>query len=462
MPRCRNRRMQHTIVGLVLAMTMALPAWAAPSLSASTAAATTTAAAPTAAVPAIPGHDIPPAPPPLAMHPTTAGYAALDASMRDLVDSGRRAGLVWAVAREGAPLHIQAYGLRDKAAGRPMTPDTLFRIYSMTRAVSGVALLRLIEEGRISIDAPVENYIPQFANRRVFSAVRDGQIVTVPATTRMTVRHLLTYTSGYAYAPQYPQEVGVDHRGILALDQSIDQGMTKLASYPLRDAPGARWRYGYHSDVIGRLIEIGSGMRSDDYIQKVVFDPLKMVDTGFYAPPSKASRVVRAYDAKGDDITAKLPPSSDYFARKPFQSNGGGLLTTANDWIRFSRMLMNGGALDGVRVLKASTVADMSRNQITRQQGPLFWYEGANSGQPGFSNRFDGYGWGYTIGVRLPEGPYSVPGTPGELTWGGLANTNYLIDRRNGVVALVFAQYLGENADEADRVLREALYGPLK
>ncbi len=415
-----------------------------------------TAAGPPAKAPA------PTAPPPLATTPTQAGYAALDARMRAIVDAGHRAGLVWAVAREGEPVHLAAYGLRDRTAALPMTPDTLFRIYSMTRAVSGVALLRLAEEGRISIDAPVDRYIPQFANRQVFREVRDGKVFTAAATTRMTVRHLLTYTAGYAYAPQYPPEVGVDHRDILALEQSIDQGMTKLASYPLRDAPGARWRYGYHSDVIGRLIEIGSGMRSDDYLQKIIFGPLKMVDTGFWAPPDKAARLVRAYDAKGQDITAKLPPSSDYLAPKPFQSNGGGLLTTAADWIRFSRMLMNGGTLDGVRVLKAATVAEMSRSQITREQGPLFWYEGANAGQPGFANRFDGYGWGYTIGVRLAQGPYSVPGAPGELTWGGLANTNYLIDRTNRTVALVFAQYIGDDADEADRVLRAALYGPLK
>lgn len=422
---------------------------------------TTTAAFAGTAAPVVAAMDPgPAATAPLAISPTPAGYAALDARMRAIVDSGRRAGLVWAVAREGEPVHVASHGLRDKSAALPMTPNTLFRIYSMTRAVSGVALLRLIEEGRISIDAPVDQYIPQLANRQVFREVRDGKVVTVPATTRMTVRQLLTYTAGYAYAPQYPREVGVDHRGILALDQSLDQGMTKLASYPLRDQPGARWRYGYHSDVIGRLIEIGSGMRSDDYLQKIIFGPLKMVDTGFHTSPDKAVRLVRAYDASGQDITAKLPPSSDYLARKPFQSNGGGLLTTAADWIRFSRMLMNGGSLDGVRVLKAATVAEMSRNQITRAQGPLFWYEGANAGQPGFSNRFDGYGWGHAIGVRLPQGPYSVPGTPGELTWGGLANTNYLVDRKNRIVALVFAQYLGEDADEADRALRTALYGP--
>ncbi len=449
----RDRHLLSRIVGLLVAMSMALPATAAPSFLPAIAA---------AAMPALPGHAAPPPPPPLAAQRTAAGYASLDASMREIVDSGRRAGLVWAVAQEGEAPRVSAYGLRDKSAALPMTPDTLFRIYSMTRAVSGVALLRLIEEGKIALDAPVDRYIPQFADRRVFREMRNGQVVTVPAKTRMTVRHLLTYTSGYSYAPQYPSEVGVDHRGILALDQSVDQGMTKLASYPLRDEPGARWRYGYHSDVIGRLIEIGSGLRSDDYLQKVVFEPLKMVDTGFFAPASKAALLVRAYDAKGADITTKLPPSSDYLGRKPFQSNGGGLVTTAGDWIRFSRMLLNGGSLDGARVLKATTVAELGRNQITREQGPLFWYDGANSGQPGFSNRFDGYGWGYTVGVRLPEGPYRVPGTPGELTWGGLANTNYLIDRKNRLIALVFAQYLGDDADEADRVLRDALYGPLR
>ncbi|MCU0758947.1 MAG: beta-lactamase family protein [Steroidobacteraceae bacterium] len=404
-----------------------------------------------------------PAPPgrlaPLAAAPSAAALAALDARMRAIVDSGRRAGIVWAIARDGDAPRILAHGLRDKSAGRAMTQDSIFRIYSMTRAVSGVALLRLVEEGRIALDAPVERYVPQLANRQVLREVRDGRVVTSPATARMTVRQLLTYTSGLAYGAQYPAEAGVDHRAILALDQTIDQGMTKLASYPLRDDPGARWRYGYHSDVIGRLIEIGSGMRSDDYLQRTIFGPLGMVDTGFFVTPEKADRLVRAYDARGEDITARLPPSSDYLARKPFQSNGGGLVTTAADWIRFSRMLLNGGALDGTRILKSGTVAQMSRNQLTRAQGPLFWHDAAAAGEGGFSNRFAGYGWGFAIGVRLPGEAHVIPGTPGELTWGGLANTYFLVDRRHRLVALAFAQYLGADDDEADRVLRQALYG---
>lgn len=400
----------------------------------------------------------PPPPPPIATRPTPAAFTELDARMRALVDSGRRAGIVWAVAREGAPLHLAAYGSRDKSAGRPMTPDTIFRIYSMTRAVSGVALLQLVEAGKIDLDAPVARYIPQLADRQVLREVRGGKVVTTPARSQPTVRQLLTYTSGFAYGMQYPPEAKVDHRDILALDQTYDGAMSKLARYPLRDDPGARWRYGYHSDVIGRLIEVGSGMRADDYLQKAVLGPLGMVDTGFFVPPEKADRLVRAYDGKGEDITAKLPPSSDYLARRPFQSNGGGLVTTAADWIRFSRMLLNGGTLDGVRILKAGTVAEMGRNHITAAQGPLYWYE-RRDGDAGFSHRFDGYGWGWAIGVRLEQGPHSMPGTPGELTWGGLANTYYLVDRRNRVVALAFTQYLGDDDPAADAVMRAALYG---
>ncbi|MFO1457107.1 MAG: serine hydrolase domain-containing protein [Steroidobacteraceae bacterium] len=399
---------------------------------------------------------------PLAQAPSAAGLAALDARMRAIVDGGRRAGLVWAIARDGDAPRILSYGLRDKSAARAMTPDTIFRIYSMTRAVSGVALLRLAEDGKIELDAPVARYIPQLADRQVLREVRDGRVVTTPARSQPTVRQLLTYTSGFAYGMQYPPEAKVDHRDILALDQTIDQGMSKLARHPLRDDPGARWRYGYHSDVIGRLIEIGSGGRADDYLQHTIFEPLRMVDTGFFVPPGKADRLVRAYDAKGQDITAKLPPSSDYLARKPFQSNGGGLVTTAADWIRFTRMLLNGGALDGARILKPATVAAMGTNHITRQQGPLFWHDASATTDGGaFSNRFDGYGFGYAIGVRLPQGPHAIPGTPGELTWGGLANTYYLGDRQHRLVALVFAQYLGADDGEPDRVLREALYGPL-
>lgn len=419
----QDRRMSHTIVGLVLAMAMALPAGAAP---------------------------------PLATRPTAAGHAALDASMRGLVDSGRRAGLVWAVAREGAPPHIQAYGMRDKAAGRPMTTDTIFRLYSMTRAVSAVALLQLVEAGRISLDDPVSKYIPSFAQLRVLREVRDGQVVTVPATRPMLVRHLLNYTSGYAYVQYYPAAVGMKHLDILGLDQTLEQGINKLAAYPLLYEPGTRWDYGYHSDVIGRLIEVASGMRTDDYLQQRILAPLGMVDTGFFAPPAKADRLVHAYDTKGQDITASLMPLSDWTARRRFQSNGGGLAGTAPDWIRFARMLLRGGELDGVRILKPTTVAEMGRNQITAAQGPLFWREQKAPDSP---SRQAGYGWGQALAVRLPQGPHTIPGTPGELTWAGLANTQYLIDRQDRLVALVFAQYLGEDQEAPDRALRHALYG---
>jgi CubicO group peptidase (beta-lactamase class C family) len=377
---------------------------------------------------------------------------------QEMVDSGQRGGIAWGIAKDGEVVALDAVGHRDRGEGLPMETDTIFRIYSMTRAVSAVALLTLVEQGRISLDAPVPDYIPALAEPDVVALDSDGNIGTEPARRAPTVRDLLTYTAGYAYAPQYPEVFGVDHRDILALDQTISQGMEKLGVYPLRDQPGARWRYGYHSDVIGRLIEIGSGRRVDDYIRESILDPLGMHDSGFHVDAGDHHRLTRAYGDGGGDITDNLPPSSDWFAPADFQSAGGGMVSTVPDWMRFAEMLRRGGELEGVRILSEGTVAEMTTNQLTPEQGPLFWYDGADTGQPGFSGPLAGYGWGYGIGVRLPEGPHNVPGSAGEITWGGLANTTWFADRQHKITAVVFAQYLGERAATTGELMRRVLY----
>jgi len=388
-----------------------------------------------------------------------ARIEALEARMAALVDEGRRTGITWAVARDGVILASGAHGYRDAAARLPMTTDTIFRIYSMTRAVTAVALLQLVEQGKVDLDAPVSQYLPDLAELEEITAVADDAISTRAASSPITARQLLTYTSGLAYAPQYPESVGVDHRAILGLSQTPSQAMRKLASYPLRDAPGARWRYGYHSDVLGALIETVSGQRMDAYYREHIFAPLGMNDTGFLVPAEKAERLVRAYGDGGEDLTDSLPPSSYYLAPTRFHSGGGGLVSTLADWAKFAAVLAGDGRLGDARLLQPETLLAMRSNQITAEQGPLFWYEGADIGQPGFSARWAGYGWGYSVGVRLDDAEHSVPGRPGEISWGGLANTNWLADPDSGLVAMVFAQYLGEDAPATDIVMREALFG---
>ncbi len=385
-------------------------------------------------------------------------YDQLDQNMQALVDDGRRAGVAWAVARDGKILASGAHGYRDVSRQLPMQVDSIFRIYSMSRAVTALALLQLVERGLVDLDAPVSQYLPELARLKVITAVNGDSVRTAPAPSPVSVRQLLTYTSGFAYAPQYPESVGVDHRDILALDQTPAQAMSKLASYPLRDAPGARWRYGYHSDVLGALIEKLSGKRLDDYYREKIFEPLGMRDTGFLVAGEQADRLVRAYGDKGVDLTERLPPSSDYLQPTRFHSGGGGLVSTLADWARFAAVLAGDGRLANARLLQPATVLELRRNQISKSQGPLFWYESADFGQPGFSARFNGYGFGYSVGVRLAEGPHSIPGRAGEISWGGLANTNWLADPQTGLVAMVFAQYLGEDAPATDEVLREALF----
>lgn len=384
--------------------------------------------------------------------------ARIDGALEAFVAEGKRAGLVWAVAQNGEIVGSGAHGQANVGANEPMALDSIFRIYSMTRAVTAVAVLQLAERRLVALDSPVSRYLPQLASLEAIDAI-DGEVYTTRAAARpITVRDLLTYTAGFAYAPQFPESVGVDHRGILALDRSMGQSMTLLASYPLRDQPGVRWRYGYHSDVLGALVETVTGTRLDLYFRDNIFAPLGMSDTGFLVPAEKLDRLVRAYDGDGNDITDRLPPSSGYTRETSFHSGGGGLVSTAPDWVRFATMLANDGEFDGAKILSRSTARALRRNQLTPEQGPLFWYDGADTGQPGFSPRFVGYGFGYSIGVRLDADDHTIPGRPGEITWGGLASTNWFADPETGLVALVFAQYLGMDSDDTDAALRRALY----
>ncbi len=198
----------------------------------------------------------------------------------------------------------------------------------------------------------------------------------------------------------------------------------------------------------------------DRYYREHIFDPLGMPDTGFMVPPADQARFVRAYDASGEDITDRLPPSSVYTRETTFHSGGGGLVSTARDWVRFAGMLANDGEVDGVRILEAATVRAMRENHLDESQGPLFWYTAADAGGKDLSSRFAGYGWGYSIGVRLPGSGHNIPGPEGEIVWGGFANTHWFADPESGLVALVFAQYLGDDAELIDMALRNALFSP--
>lgn len=378
----------------------------------------------------------------------------LAAEMRTLVDDGKRAGIVSAVARRGKLVHFQAHGLRNMEKGLPMEKDTIFRLFSMTRAISAVGVLTLYEEGKYQFDEPVSKYIPEFAKTPVL--VQRDKTETVSQETPLNIYHLFTYTAGLGYPLGYPEEFGMTFDIVLGVDDTLETGIRNLAGYPLLDQPGAHWYYGFSSDVLGRVAEIVSGQPYDRFLKERVFDPLGMTDTGFFVRDDEWHRLAEAYrpDDHGSlrNSTATLPEINSYKEGKSMFSGGGGLVGTVMDYLRFGQMLLNGGVLDGVRVLKPETVELMCRNHLTDAQGLINWSDDS-------WEDVNGYGWGLSIGVRMDEGPHAIPGGKGEVQWDGLANTTFFIDPEHEVVAVAMAQYVGPGQNDLELVLRRNLYG---
>ncbi|MEQ9112050.1 MAG: serine hydrolase domain-containing protein [Rhodospirillaceae bacterium] len=390
---------------------------------------------------------------------TKAGLDRLASKMRGLVDEGLRAGVVWGVVKNGKLVQLEAYGQRDMDAGLPMETDTVFRLYSQSRAVTAAAILTLVDEGKLGLDDPVANYLPEIGRMQVISKLnRDEVIATVPQDPPMTVRHLFNYTSGLGYARDWPTGVGMDQRNILDLNGTLSDMVQKFAQYPLLAQPGERWIYGFHSDVLGAVAEVASGRKFNDFLDRRLLKRLGMDDTGYWVRSGSNDRLATVYgpDESGALVATSAPASGPYTQPGTMFSAGGGLVSTVPDYLRFGQMILNGGALDGARVLKAGTVAVMTTNALTPDQGRLSFGDSFNPGHP-----FTGYGWGLAIGVRLPNTAHTVPGSAGDLVWGGLANTTYFFDPVENIVAVAMTQYLGPNAEELTFRLREGVYGAL-
>lgn len=393
------------------------------------------------------------------------GLQRLDARMSALVNAGKRAGIVYAVARGGKLVAHNAVGWRNIENKVAMTTDTIFRIYSMTRAVTAGAILTLVEEGKLGLDDSVAAYLPEIADMQVIREVLNGQVIsTVPQDRPMTIRHLFNYTSGLGYAPAWPASVGVRQREILALDQTTRDIPRKLARFPLLSQPGAKWRYGFHSDVLGAVAEVVSGQTLDTLVRERVTAKLGMTDTGYMIAPENRARFADVYRVGPSGAlvngTADAPPSGNYTTPGVFFSGGGGLTSTALDYLRFAEMLRQGGALDGVRVLKAGTVKEMTTNALTPSQGGEVYWSDAYA-----LDLFRGYGWGLAVSVRLPDNqaptPHTVPGTAGDYGWYSLANSVWFVDPAEDISAVALAHYQGPGERDVGAALREGVYAAL-
>jgi CubicO group peptidase (beta-lactamase class C family) len=384
------------------------------------------------------------------------------AGMRELVDSARRAGVVSAIACRGKLVHFQAYGWRDLESDLPMETGSLFRLFSMTRSITAVGLLTLVDEGRLELNTPVARYLPEFADTPVIAEIKAGEIVTVPQSTPLTVHHLLAYTGGFGYPLSYPDAFGLTMDQVLPVNGTLEAGIKRLAEVPLLAQPGARWRYGFSGDVTARLAEVVSRQTYDVFLSERVFQPLNMNNTGFAVRAERKNDLAQIYSSGPDatllNSTARAPVTNSYEPGNRLFSGGGGLVSTAGDYLTFCQMLLNGGVFNGARILTAESVANMLRNHLTPDQGPLMWSAPGRGTEGDIWAAHDGYGWGLGISVRLDDEQQNIPGGRGECRWDGLANTSYFIDPEHEIVAVAMSQFLALDGRELELVIRNNLY----
>lgn len=380
----------------------------------------------------------------------------IGAALQEFVDRRQIAGAVVAVARRGALAHLEARGMADIGNDRPMRADTIFRIYSMTKAVGSTAVMMLCDAGKLELEAPAADYLPRLRGLPV--ALPGGDVGGAPTTFRAsTVRDLLRHTAGL------PGNVEIDRvfqeHGLAPLREcTLEQIADRLDRLQLLYPPGAEWRYSFAADLLGRLVEVASGLPFDRFLAERIFQPLGMTDTGFYCPPQQAHRLAAMYGPGShgglQEVAAPQGGTVTPFSfREPprFLSNGGGLVSTAGDYLRFCLMLAGGGALDGARLLQPATAALMTRNHLPDGMIPI-------RKEP--QERYDGLGFGLGVSVRVWRSPYVPAAEIGEYGWIGGASTEFWTSPRSGLTVITLAQHL-PFFWPLSRVVKEIVYDAL-
>ncbi len=385
--------------------------------------------------------------------------------MQRYVDQGKVPGVVTVIARHGAVVHFEAVGKRSVARGLPMEKDTIFRLYSQSKPVTGAAVMILYEEGRFLLTDAVASYLPEFANSKVYAGEENGVIKTEPARP-MTIQHLLTHTSGLTYG-FFPSPVGRLYQqaglGGISTDrhENLEHWTAELAKMPLVAQPGTAWNYSVGMDVLGRLVEKVSGQRFGDFLRQRIFDPLGMVDTGFSVPDDKLGRFAANYSPTPEGGMRLIDDPETSVYRKPpkLEFGGSGLVGTAGDYLRFALMLANGGELDGRRILSPTGVRLMMSNHLGPALGDvplasLFSRPNAPAGGQGL-------GFGLTGMVITDPALAGLPGPNGVWGWGGAATTHFYVDPEHQLVALVMTQLLPDGTYPLRQVMQQMTYQAL-
>ena len=387
------------------------------------------------------------------------GIEKVKAEMHGMVDRGELAGVVTMVARHGKIVLFDNYGYQDVEANVPMEKDTIVRIFSMTKPIAGVALMTLFEEGKFQLSDPVEQYIPELKNLKVAKEDGpDGMPILEEPDHKMTIRELVSHTGGLTYGifSRSQTDLLYQKANILDRDQTLKEFVTKLGKLPLRQQPGTLWHYSVSVDVQGYLIEVLSGKTFDQYLEEKIFQPLGMKDTSFWVEESKAHRLSKAYTTTRDgELVAQ--PFGAYLTKPGFFSGGGGLTGTAMDYMRFAQMVLNGGELDGVRIIKPETVKMMHTNQLP---------DGMEEISPMISNPGNKFGIDFSL-VENPQLPADHPLAKGEFWWYGAAGTWFGINPIQDTVVVGMIQSQGGSAARdarfnSKRLAYEAILDPAK
>ncbi len=406
---------------------------------------------------------------------TRAGAAGLSAKNLDYLDEhlgtyisdGKLAGTLMVIYRHGEIGHWSTQGLRDRERARPMTDDTIFRIYSMTKPIASLALMQLYERGLLQLDDAVSKYIPSWSDLRVYQSGSYPNFQTIPCERPMTVRDLLTHQSGLTYGFQNHTNVDAGYRqlGIGRPGVTLQEMADALADLPLLYSPGTAWSYSHATDIVGYLVEVISGQPLDDYLQAQIFEPLRMTDTAFWVSPDRADRLATNYTASksgaGIDVIDDAA-TSPYLQDPVYLSGGGGLVSTAGDYLRFCRMLLGKGTLDGTRIIGRKTLELMTKNHITGGKSVAAAATHASPMWREPSHQGTGFGLGFAVTLDTADG--QLPGSPGTFSWSGAASTHFWIDPTEDLAVVFMTQYMslgGIGRYNLGRELRSLVYGAL-
>ena len=375
------------------------------------------------------------------------GLARIDSAVQAYVDDGRVAAVMTMVARRGHVVHWAATGMRDLDAGDPLEPDDIFRIYSMTKPITSVAVMNLVENGAISLDDPVSKFIPAFADVTVL----DDEGERVAPGGPITIEHLLTHTSGltYGFFGDSPVDRLYNESGFFAQSEGLDDFARRVAALPLLASPGERWNYSVSTDILGRIVEVASGQSFDAFLRERILDPLGMDDTAFVVPAEKHSRFTANYQRSDDALQMIDSPEDGQYTRPPaWLSGGGGLASTASDYIRFAQMLLEDGTLGDARILAPETVAMMRSNRIPDALVPI---QLGTYLSPGY-----GFGLGFAVAVDAEATP--EPDNNGVFRWAGAANTFFWIDPEAELIGMVWTQFQPFTAYDLEREFQTLVY----